>query len=52
MNEQTYVSLTTVPPRFSNVGKTLESLLFQKAEIFEIRLVIPKTLFALSRLEW
>ena len=42
MNEQTYVSLTTVPPRFSNVGKTLESLLFQKAEIFEIRLVIPR----------
>jgi len=42
MEERTYVTLTTIPPRFSNVAKTLESLLFQKAEIFEIRLVIPK----------
>ena len=42
MNEITYISLTTIPPRFENIGKTLECLLSQKAEIFEIYLVIQK----------
>ena len=42
MNEITYISLTTIPPRFENIGKTLECLLNQKAEIFEFCLVIPK----------
>lgn len=35
------ISLSTIPPRFGQIGPTLDSLLNQTAEISEIRLNIP-----------
>ncbi|WP_341368435.1 glycosyltransferase family 2 protein [Yoonia sp. BS5-3] len=36
------VSLTTIPPRFSHIGSTLDGLLRQTAKLDEIRLYIPR----------
>jgi hypothetical protein len=36
------ISLSTIPPRFDKLGKTLKSLVEQTAAIDEIRLYIPK----------
>jgi hypothetical protein len=39
----TIISLTTIPPRFNEIGQTLESLLAQTADIKAIQIWIPKT---------
>ncbi|MBO0664545.1 glycosyltransferase family A protein [Jiella flava] len=36
------ISLTTIPPRFSLIGPTLDSLSRQRGKVDEIRLTIPK----------
>ena len=43
MADFTDISLTSIPPRFSRVGETLESLLRQTVEIKNIWLTIPKS---------
>ena len=43
MTDFTDISLTSIPPRFSRLGETLESLLHQTVEIKNIWLTIPKS---------
>ena len=42
MNEKIVVSLSTIPPRFGNLGETLTNILNQNYTADEIRVYIPK----------
>ncbi|MCY4151461.1 MAG: hypothetical protein OXE94_04405 [Aestuariivita sp.] len=42
-NSKTIISLSTIPPRFSSVGRTLASLLAQKTKADSIELYIPRS---------